>query len=262
MPDFPRPKASDVARALDRKLSRARTRLLDRLSQIGGRAGHTERRRSPRQASSGLLHLSTRDAWRTVLLIDVSSHGARFHCAEVPRLGTRLRLALRVPCQLLRLMGRVVRHERPGVAAVEFDPLTWAQQGLLRALDPAADVPGDHHVVLLMIDDLRTRSAIGQAVRDCGYRAIVCATPLDVIQGLVEPGLALRAAIVSAGLPGRGGQDVLGFLAQECPDVVRALLVKPPWAGRHCRDGESNWLVSRVDEIPPLLATLATRRAS
>jgi hypothetical protein len=187
------------------------------------------------------MHIATCDDWRRVWPVDLSSHGAHFRGAHLPQPGTRVRVAFRVPCHVLRLIGTVVWNHDPR-AAVEFDTLTRAQQLVLDGALLEADVPDGpgFGAILLMIDDPVTQLAIGRAVHGRGYHTIARTTPLDVLQGLMEPGPPLRAAIVSAGLPHGAGQDVLEFLAQERPLVRRALLAEeveqPARCGRSIPD--------------------------
>jgi len=187
-----------------------------------------ERRRSRRLATSTELLVSSDDAWRPVELLDVSSHGARFRAAQDPRPGSQLRLALRVACHLLRLTGTVVRTERRRFAAVDFDPLTPEQEVVLETALLEIESAGhasQEGAVLLMIEEPALQAAIGNALCSWGYRLIARSTPLDAVQSVVD-GPPLRAAIVSAGLPHGGGQAVLDYLADECPQVRRALLLE------------------------------------
>jgi len=210
------------------------------------------------------MHIASREHWSRAWMIDVSSHGARFRGAHLPRPGTRVRVAMRVPCHMLKLTGAVVWNERPRAAAVEFDPLTRDQQVLLDTALLEAESPADganeHGAVLLMIDDPVTQAAIGRAVRDRGLQPIARLTPLDAIQTLVNPGPPLRAAIVSAGLPHRAGHDVLDFLARECPQARRVLLVEPhQTAARRSGGRPRDCIVSSpyyIADIVPMLAEL------
>jgi len=197
-----------------------------------------ERRRSRRVATSSELLIENDEAWRRAELVDVSSHGARFRAAKKPRQGSQLHLALRVAGHLLRLTGKVVRNERRRLAAVEFDGLTPEQEATLETAlleIESADHASQEGAVLLMIEEPAIQAAIGSALCKWGYRLIARSTPLDAVQSVVD-GLPLRAAIVSAGLPHGGGQDVLDFLAEECPEVRRALLLEPhhDQIGLHC----------------------------
>jgi hypothetical protein len=187
-----------------------------------------DRRRSPRLPSSVEMHIATHEDWHRVWLVDVSSHGARFRGVHLPRRGTRICVAVRVPCHVLQLHGAIAWNEKHRAAAVEFDPLTREQQvslntGLLESDGDYAS-PGARGAVLLMIDDPTTQAAIGRAVRDCGFRLIARTTPLDAIQSLVSAGSRLHAAIISVELPHRAGHDVLDFLAREYPEVRCAVL--------------------------------------
>jgi len=180
--------------------------------------------------------ISSRCAWRPVIPIDLSAHGAQFSSADVPAVGTRLSVAVRVPCHMLRLTGAIVRNELPCRAAIEFDPLTPAQHVLLNTVlldaDAAYAAQRARHAVLVLVGDPEAQMEIVRAIWSCGFRPIARATPLDVVHGLdaraaTLDGVSLRAAVVATNLPSGAGHDVLEYLADACPHVRRAVLVEP-----------------------------------
>jgi len=156
----------------------------------------------------------------------------------LPPNGTRVHVQLPVPCHWLRIGASVVRKttwRNEESAAVEFEPLTRAQQVSLNSALLELDQPhGANATILLMIDDPDAQLAIGKTLHGRGYSLVSRTTPLDVIQHYVQSaGPPLRAAIVSTALPFGAGQDVLDFLAAEHPAVKRVVLIDT----QSCNDG-------------------------
>ena len=154
---------------------------------------------------------------------------------DLPAAGTRVRVQICVPCHRLQLAGVIVRTSALRTelsAAINFDPLTRAQQVTLNNALLELDHPHPHaHAyngsILLMSDDPDTQLALGKSLHASGYSLVARTTPLDVVQHFLESARPpLRAAIVSPTLPRHAGQDVLDFLAHEQPEVKRGLIVE------------------------------------
>lgn len=73
-----------------------------------------------------------------------------------------------------------------------------------------------------MCDTSSLRAALAELGRANGYKVLACATPLDVIQTLLQLGDRIRHAIISS--EPRWGLGLPEFLSDEYPDIERIML--------------------------------------
>ncbi len=169
------------------------------------------------------------------LVEDLSASGARVSGAALLQIGERVRLLLQLPGRRpFSLQGRVVRRlesRETNVASygVVFESLPSA--GMDSAAETVANLytrQGGAEPVILVVDDSAT--TCHNLVRDLmrvGRQAIAVTTPLDAIEWLLDGGSHFDVALVDVLLNNASGCDLLGFLAEEYPEVRRVVMSDP-----------------------------------
>ena len=169
------------------------------------------------------------------LVEDLSASGAKVSGATLLQIGERVRLLLQLPGRRpFSMQARVVRRlesNETNVASygVVFESLPNA--GLDSAAETVANLrarPGHAEPVILVVDDsAKTCHNLVRDLMQVGRQAIAVTTPLDAIEWLLDGGSHFDVALVDVLLNNASGCDLLGFLAEEYPEVRRVVMSDP-----------------------------------
>lgn len=188
-----------------------------------------DRRRSPRLqlAHAGLLH--HRDRWAEASILDLSRHGLRLIGSGSFKAGEHVVVELAAPCRRLQLGGRVVwnDHGRKRMAGIAFSELAKDDALALNATVIEARRSGREHPhdVLVVTDDPDAQLALADGIWAHGCEVAMRTTTDGALAYLAADAPRARAALISAGLPARAGQELLDIVAMRHPAIRRVLLV-------------------------------------
>lgn len=195
-----------------------------------------EKRHHPRfLALSPALVVGANGVCSQCLVEDLSTSGARISGAALLQEGERVRLLLQLPGRgPFSLAARVVRRLQSRETNTASFGVVFEGQPDVSATTEAETVaklrnrPHAAEPVILVVDD--SAQICHNLVRDLmqvGRRAIAVTTPLDAIEWLLDGGSHFDVALVDVLLSNASGCDLLGFLAEEYPEVRRVVMSDP-----------------------------------
>jgi hypothetical protein len=192
-----------------------------------------ESRKHPRAPllATAVLHEGPR-AIGTFRVINASAGGLLL-AGEAPAQLERVEVLLRLPAdRLVRAQALIVRRETQKgrqAFALAFSAMTGVQEGLIQHAVAAALEEARTAGVLILEDDLDVTQALREGLARFGWRSFPVTSFLELAHALERPNnfcIAFVARRFSGPAGGwADGPEVLGYLAAQCPDIRRVLMV-------------------------------------
>ena len=128
----------------------------------------------------------------------------------------------------------------------------------------------DRVTILVVEDEILTRAALGEYLRDCGYRVVEAASSDEAVTLLNEPTISIDIVLTAVEIPGSlNGFELAKWTRINRPgkDVILAgtLEATAETAGELCKEGQESKErahVSRPYEPPQLLDYIKRLRSS
>jgi hypothetical protein len=192
-----------------------------------------ESRKHPRAPllATAVLHEGPR-AIGTFRVINASAGGLLL-AGEAPAELARVEVLLRLPGdRIVRGQAAIVRREtqkgRPAFA-LAFSGVSSVQEGLIQHAVAAALEEARTAGVVILEDDLDVTQALRDGLARFGWRSFPVTSFLELAHALERPN-NFCIAFVAHRFSGRAGgwadgPEVLGYLATQCPEIRRVLMV-------------------------------------
>jgi CheY-like chemotaxis protein len=164
---------------------------------------------------------------------NLSAGGALLTGSHPVEPGTRIRVLLRFPDQkMVTLHAKVARRSRTEgdvvSLAVTFRHRSDATQDVIQQEALAALLRSCRPSVLVISDRREVRARLAAQLEAMGRPVRAVATPLDALRWLEDPSEAIDLVVVPHSFGRPGAFALLGFLAEEYPDLRRALVPDGP----------------------------------